>query len=136
MPKPGRAHKVDLVTVRKAGISTAAHGGEFALIIENQVDAIRAPVLRDDRTGADQADAVMADGLRDFILHFRRDLHPDEAAGLTLVAGVIFRHWLGTGWFDWRARKIGDRPGKKRAAQQAECRTRGYGNPFSHLSTL
>lgn len=129
MPKPNTVHKLDLV-------SAAADGGEFALIVENKIDAICAPVLRDHRAGADQADAVMPDGLSDIVLHFCRNLHADEAAGLTLIAGIVFRRKSGTGRFDRRAREISGRPGKKRGAKQAECCTRSYGNLFSHRSTL
>lgn len=88
MPKPRKAHKVDLV-------SAAADGGEFALIVENQIDPVCSPVLRDHCAGTDQADAVVSDRLRDIVLNFCGDFHTDETAGLALVTGVVFRRWFG-----------------------------------------
>lgn len=88
MPKPGRAHKVDLV-------SAAADGGKFALIVENQIDPVCASILRDYCAGPDETDAVVSDRLRYIVLNFCGDFHTDETAGLALVAGVVFRRWFG-----------------------------------------
>lgn len=138
--KAGRGAQAGFRALRKVTGLAATDGHDLSGIVQYQIYPIRPHVLRDDRAGADQPDAVVQNGPGKVFVDLPLVNYASEAFGLAHVACIGCGGGAGRGRGGRRRlRKICAGHGGQTLhgdSNPCRCRCYGYDDPFAHVFTL